>query len=108
MRDDEMLNFFAYIKSEDGEMIIKRIPLSRDLQQNLSESFTERKSQYMPEDESSIFRFDDNIHYKPDRGELFFIEDFEMPEEIINAINNPVNIDNMVWPPKNCTPITQL
>lgn len=49
----------------------------------------------MPEKEYSIFRFDDNIHYKPDRDELFIIENFEMPENIINAINNPVNIDNI-------------
>ena len=95
MTDEVMSNFFAYIKSKDGKMIIKRIPLNRNLQRNLSKLFTARRSQYIPEDKSNIFKFDDNIHYKPEKGELFVIEDFEMPEDIINAISNPVNVDNI-------------
>ena len=95
MNNEEMLNFFAYIKRKDGNMIVKRIPLSRDLQQNLSKSFIKKRSQYIPEDDDSIFRFDENIHYKPDGGELFVIEDFKMPEDVINALNNPVNMDNI-------------
>ncbi len=95
MTDGEILNFFAYIKKEDGEKMVKRIPLVRKLQHNLSASFKEIRFQYMPEDKNNIFKFDDNIHYKPDRDELFFIEHFKLPEDIINAIKNPVDVDNI-------------
>lgn len=95
MSNDEMFNFFAYVKIENNEFVIKRIPLSRNLQQNLSDSFRERLSQFFPDDKGNIFNFDNNIHYKLERDELFVIENFEMAPDIISAISNPVNIENI-------------
>ena len=95
MNDEEIYNFFAYVKNENDEMVVKRIPLNRDLQENLSESFREKLSQFLPDNEERIFNFEDNIHYKPERDELFVIENFEMVDDLINAIGNPVNVDNI-------------
>jgi len=95
MSAGEMYNFFAYVKNRDGEMIVKRIPLNRGLQENLTQSFKERFSHFFPENGGNIFEFEDSIHYKPEHGELLVIRDFEMPEEIINALKNPIDMDTI-------------
>lgn len=92
MTEDNLLNFFAYMK--DGS--IKRIPLSRNLQQNLTQGFEERLEGHISNDHTLLsFSFEDNVHYKPDADELFVIENFEMTPEIIGSLNNPVNLENI-------------
>ena len=90
MSNGNLFNFFAYLR--DGR--IRRIPLNRDLQQNLSNSFEEKLSEFLP-DNDNILSFTENVNYKLDEDEVFVIDDFDIPEEIAEALTNPVNIENI-------------
>ena len=90
-----MLTFFAYIRDENRGMIVRRIPLARELQQRLSESFIRVGRSYLPEDSGEIFDFLENVDYKPREGELLSVRTFRIPQEIIDAIDAPINIDRI-------------
>ena len=90
MNGNRLFNFFTYLK--DGN--IKRIPLVRKLQMRLTQGFAEKLSVYIL-NETTLLDFNENVHYKPDEDELFVIENFRMPQEITNALNNPVNLQNI-------------
>jgi len=89
-KDDDLFNFFAYLR--DGN--IKRIPLNRYLQRKLCQGFEERLNQFISDDHTFL-NFDENITYKPDEDELFVIKNFEMLQEIISALSNPINLENI-------------
>ena len=90
MNGNRLFNFFAYLK--DGN--VKRIPLTRELQMRLTQGFAEKLNVYIS-NETTLLDFNENVHYNPDEDELFVIENFRMPQEIINALNNPVNLENI-------------
>lgn len=90
MNGNRLFNFFAYLK--DGN--VKRIPLIRELQMRLTQGFAEKLSVYIS-NETTLLDFNENVHYNPDEDELFVIKNFRMPQKIINALNNPVNLENI-------------
>ncbi len=98
MTGESLFNFFAYMRGSGEDTLIKRIPLSRELQNTLSYLFAEKIRTYLPEgseDSDDLLKFTDHIDYKPEEGQLLFIEDFEIPEPIINALQNPVSLDEL-------------
>jgi len=80
------MNIFAYL---DGETTtIKRIPLTQNLQGELTAMFEELMESYIPESNDLILDFKENINYKPD-DEVFVINNFEIPESLLEYIRNP-------------------
>lgn len=84
-------NFFALLKDERG---IKRIPLSRKVQAELTTVFQNQLTNLMPNGTTPL-EFSDHIDYKPDENELLSISNFQMPSNITSAITNPLNYETI-------------
>jgi len=81
----EVYNFFAYL---DGSGI-KRIFMERELQETLTAVLKSKMEGFIPADQEKIISFIENPGYKPEHGEVFVIDQFEIPQYIKNSIKNP-------------------
>lgn len=90
MTDEQLMNFFAYLKNDE----IKRIPLNRELQGALNRTFEEKKAEFIPDDNDNILNFEENVGYKCE-GEIFKLDNFEMPSPIVESIMNPVSLNEL-------------
>ncbi len=85
MPENNNINVFALLK--DGS--IRRIPTTGNLQTEMTAFWqTIKESFHTDEDE-----VDFSGNYNIDKGEIYKIDDFPMPEVISAAINNPLNND---------------
>lgn len=82
--DANLFNFFAFL-GMNGE--VKRIPLSQEIQHELTQKMKEKISIFIPE---KLIKFEENIGYKPEKDEAFFVDNFEIPPELPHAIQQPV------------------
>ena len=81
----EVYNFFAYL---DGSGI-KRILMERELQETLTTVLKSKMEGFIPADQEKIISFIENPGYKPEHGEVFVIDQFEIPQYIGNSIESP-------------------
>ncbi len=77
------LNLFALVKDEKP---IRRIPVSNELQEELSSFFIKQKSDFYKDEEKSEF----TGRYNVDDGEIFKISNYPIPGEIQNSLSNPL------------------
>lgn len=69
---------------------ILRVAVSRDLQTKLSLLFQEQRDEFFAEG-VEIVPFD--IRYTPDPDQILFIEKFEPPTKMLDALKNPLGFD---------------
>jgi len=87
-REYNYLNFFTYLKSR----VVRRIPLSRELQEKLSIRFLDKAKKYVPDDTEQIINFQENPEYKPDKEQVFVLEEFDLPNTIESALLTPTAV----------------
>jgi hypothetical protein len=80
------------LKVENG-LEIKRINLTRGTQKALCTMFSEHTIGITYPDKEFI-EFDGR--YKPDTGEIQFINDFEIDDSIVNALREPMGVDPFI------------
>lgn len=81
------MNIFACLDSETTT--IKKIPLNQTLQRELTAMFEELMESYIPENSDLILDFKNNINYKLEDDEIFIIDNFGIPEILVEYIRNP-------------------
>ena len=96
-----LTNFFVLLRGQDDDPI-RRISLERSIQYQLCETFSEAKSDLKNSDMQER-EFDG--YYKPDESEVLFIDNFEIPKEIINAINEPSSVQTLQFDKNDFPPI---
>ena len=84
MTNNNNANLFALVDDEDSP--IRRIPLTAELSVELAQLFDNQKGSML--EDRQIFDFTGS--YKVDDGEIFSITDYPMPDEIGQAISNPL------------------
>jgi hypothetical protein len=88
------MNLFALVK-EHNQTLIKRIPLSQDIQVDIGNFYTDGINDLIVDKE--LIRFNGN--FKPDTDQVFYIDNYPFDAEIVNSINNPLaygilNVEN--------------
>lgn len=78
------LNFFAGLITDAEEIQPESITVDRSLQDDLSAMFEEQAAAFLNDDTTRI-TFNPKENYMLERGEVFKIEGFSLPSEIINA-----------------------
>lgn len=78
---------FAWLDGTENS--IKRIRLSQDVQSQLTHGFKILMENYLPEDKDLILDFRENVNYKPEDNEIFVINNFEIPEILLQYVRNP-------------------
>ena len=81
------LNLFAMLEGQENT--VRRIPLSGDLQDEITEFIQEQKGSFYT-DQSKI---DFSGSYNAEVGEIFKITDYPLRKEVIEAVQNPLNYD---------------
>jgi hypothetical protein len=82
------MNLFALVK-EHNQTVIKRIPLSQDIQEAISNFYSGGLNDLIVDKELITF----NGNFKPDRDQLFYIDNYPFDAEIVNSNNNPLAYD---------------
>jgi hypothetical protein len=85
-------NFFAIV--DDPTDRIKRIQTVQGLQQELGELFDSQVEAFKADKEEVEF----TDGYSPGQGEIFFIENFELSDDITQALENPLNVSILNLP----------
>lgn len=85
------MNLFALIEEENGEKIVKKIPLSGEINNQIEITFNQNYDYFFRDKE--IIEFDGN--YKADESELFRIRNFPMNNEILNSATNGLNYEDL-------------
>lgn len=85
MADAEKYNFFALI--DDSKNRVRRIPVTQELQQEMSSLFDTQRENFL----SGLEKVRFSGSYKADESELFYIENYSIPTEIWEAIRNPAD-----------------
>ena len=88
------MNLFAELRVEADK--IKRISLSERVRKELTENFSELIRVYVPEQEDLIISFEENMDYKLEEDEIFVIENFEMKQELVEYIKNPLTVNLLI------------
>ncbi|SDH83183.1 hypothetical protein [Desulfosporosinus hippei] len=83
----ENKSLFA-ILAQDGTEQITRIELTKDTQSDICELFSDSYNALVQNKSQIAF----TGTYKPDKEEILSISNFEMQENIINAIKNPIGV----------------
>ncbi len=81
------LNVFAMLEGQENT--VRRIPLSGDLQDDITEFIQEQKGSFYT-DQSKV---DFSGSYNAEVGEIFTITDYPLCKEVIEAVQNPLNFD---------------
>lgn len=79
------MNLFALVK-EHNQTVIKRIPLSQDIQVAISNFYSDGINDLILDKELIEF----NGNFKPDGDQVFYIDNYSLDAEIVNSINNPL------------------
>ena len=82
------MNLFALVK-EHNQTVIKRIPLSQDIQVAISNFYSDGVNDLIVNKELIEF----NGNFKPDGDQVFYIDNYPLDAEIVNSINNPLAYD---------------
>ena len=82
---NETSNIFAIV--DDEQTPIRRIPLTGDLQNQIKSFFDAQTETFITDKQEIEFTGSYNV----DIGELFFVPDFPIPENLSAAIQNPLN-----------------
>lgn len=85
---DRPRNFFAILKGDQ----VRRIPLSRDVQGELRTLFDEQRAEFFAGCSEEV-PFEAN--YTPEDYELLFIQDFQLPDPMKSALQNPLTVDRL-------------
>jgi len=81
-----LTNYFALL---DGDVRIQRIPVSRDVQEQLASWFADAAlGLCRPDFERVPF----SGTYKAERGEVLYVDAYELPEDVTAAIANPAGV----------------
>jgi len=88
------MNLFALV-NEHNQTLIKRIPLSQDIQVAISNFYSGGINELIVDKE--LIKFNGN--FKPDTDQVFYIDNYPFDAEIVNSINNPLaygilNVEN--------------
>jgi len=86
------LNFFVLLNKDLNNPIIKKLKLDQNAQENLTTSFSEGKQDML---DSEIERVEFTGSYKTEPGEINYIENYDIPGNIIKAVKNPTSIDHL-------------
>ena len=82
-------NLFALVSDEQNP--VRRIPLSGNLQREITEFLIRQKKEFYTDQQKVDF----SGSYTADEREVFRIQDFPLPPKIIEAIGNPLNFDHL-------------
>lgn len=85
-----LMNLFALTNVPENR--VARIPLSRDLQEEITALFLQQEQSFTSDIEEEI-KFDGK--YRPEEKELLFIEDFDDVDGISTAIRNPTGCQEL-------------
>ncbi len=86
-----MTNFFALIR---GDIVpVRRLPLTRDLQTDLTELFRQQRNAFLSESRERI-AFEPG--FRPDDGQLMFVADYHLPDDIETALTDPTALEPLV------------
>lgn len=86
------LNFFVLLNKDLNNPIIKKLKLDQNAQENLTTSFSKGKQDIL---DTEIERVEFTGSYKTEQGEINYIENYNIPENIIKAVKNPTSIDHL-------------
>lgn len=78
----------ALLETEDKSVEVHRIEMDRDTQNSICNVFSNAVTEM--KDGKELIPFDGN--YKPDEDQYLTIENFDLPPEIKEAIENPMNV----------------
>jgi len=87
---DQMLPFFALLGTAD-EPRVALIVLSQSVQHDLTELFAEQRTKFLSD--AKLVAWDPG--YEPSPGEDLFIEPFEPPAAVTNALTNPAGQERL-------------
>jgi len=90
MTGDNILTLIAMIKNNGG-VECKRISVPREAQDKITKEFLRLKDNFTKNREEVCF----NGGYRADVTEILKIDNFEIDDDIINAIQNPLTLDIM-------------
>ena len=79
------INLFALVDDDDAPT--RRIPLTAELNTELSQLFADQQAALLGEKQPIAFTGSYNV----DEGEIFTLADYPMPPAISQAIGNPLN-----------------
>lgn len=85
-------NFFAIV--DDPSDRIRRIQTDQSLQQELISLFNDQVAAFKADKEEVEF----SDSYTPGQGEIFCIDDFELSDDIVQALENPLNVSILNLP----------
>lgn len=83
----DMLNLFALVNDKDDP--VRRIPLSRDLQSEITDFLSEQIRNF----HTGQHEIDFSGSYNADEGEIFRIREYPLDNNIVDAIENPLERD---------------
>lgn len=83
----DWLNLFALVADEENP--VRRIPLSGNLQSEITDLFIEQKNSFYTDQQKVDF----SGSYNAQEGEVFTIQNYQVDERIIDAIGNPLKFD---------------
>lgn len=83
-----MINLFVLIKN-NGEMGLQRIPLNANVQQEINDDLIDQSINVLAEKEEIPYSGD----YKASSDEVFSIDNFEIPNQITEALNNTLDVE---------------
>src|SRR6266436_934084 len=83
-------NFFALVS--DADRPILRIPITRELQTELSTLFSEQKVAFFDGQLEEV-AFDGRL--VPDESQILVIDNFAVPQEILTAVTNPTSLGTL-------------
>jgi len=87
------LNIFVLLNEQNDKLPVFRLPLKTDTREQLENYFSEGIFSLL---DTSLKRERFTGNYQPENGDLNYIKDFEIPEEIIETIKNPGSISDLI------------
>ena len=84
---------FAWMKTNDKSIQIKRVIEDRETQKQINQLFSEASDRLISEKEPVLF--DGKYTPQPDDDDYLYIDNFSLPAEIVSAINNPQGLDEL-------------
>lgn len=82
---------FALIETDDKTIQIKRVVEDRETQKTVNQIFSDASHQLVSG--KTPVRFDGKYVPQPDDTDFLYIDEFTLPQEIIDAFNNPQGLD---------------
>ena len=86
------LSFFVILKSNNGELEIRKIQMTQETQHRLIAAFSDGANKIL---DSKLEKVEFDGNYKPEKGEINVISNYKIDEEIISAIKEPTSINEL-------------